>query len=989
MGVEALFSDQQGVLDWHRKLIGSPHSLILSESRSSLKNSILVYSNKNILANLNLKTGSIAWRKSLDNESPLILVSHDISTSLVFSLKSPNVFVARLFDSSSGFLLWQSKDITSDLIVTPLNVFSVVSKSYAFFTHSNSDANVYAISQIGSGSFLVTVFSEYQDNSEWNFDVGSGAFITVDDGLIVLKNGQVCKILLDNQQNICEEISGLESIQNINKIPGLSSHFVAILENGNTIIVDDTLNKIKHFENPRNTEIHYIGSQISGVPYIIRIQETSLKSIGEFFTPTTKLSEFTLPHLPSLSGRLSTLSLNLYQRKDNGKVAFRVLASTQDGSIHLWRGSEVIWTREESLTHIVDEVFVELPEPHGFSENRDELHELHSKTEALDPLSRYLKRISVHVGSAFISKSKVIANSTALVRDTFGIKKILLVVTSTGKLIALNTLTGENVWAKMIGPGVWSLEVVRDVKIGGLPVVVVVGRLNKKTILKELDPLNGDIFFESELDIEVSRVDQLEIEDERSRNKVLALTSVDQKVWLYPSTPQIHESFQKISSSMYLYIADDIGGKSVVGFVIDKQIEDILVNPGLVSKIFFKPNKKHYTTKQTWSFHLAESEEIAAITSKTREDITPSIGRVLGNRQVLYKYLNPHLLAISAVASTATSSHLSFYLLDTVTGALLYHAMHPGAGYITSNSDVGILVSENWVVYYLFNHGPDFVKQKEQIYQSEEAEEESGDEEAWKVIEDPVEREKERVRKRMAKRKADEKKKKASVVVEEEEEITPVSEVKGVQVVVLELFEDVNPDVRVISDEFSSVGAKRPSVLSKAFVFPQQILGLGVTRTRYGITIREILCKSSQKLLNANLTNFKKKVSIPNSIFGVSKRQLDPRRPTTLTAFDKEEELIQYKPAIELIDTNVASYDLEVIGAKKIVGVATLLESTSLVVAYGIDLWSMRRMPSKTFDLLSEDFGYLNLVGTVVVLVIAVGVVRGLVARKRLADAWA
>ena len=66
----------------------------------------------------------------------------------------------------------------------------------------------------------------------------------------------------------------------------------------------------------------------------------------------------------------------------------------------------------------------------------------------------------------------------------------------------------------------------------------------------------------------------------------------------------------------------------------------------------------------------------------------------------------------------------------------------------------------------------------------------------------------------------------------------------------------------------------------------------------------------------------------------------------------------------------------------------SLLESTSLVFAYGLDLFFTRVAPSSTFDVLSENFNKAQLVLTVGGLVIAIMVTKPMVAKKRLKERW-
>lgn len=52
-----------------------------------------------------------------------------------------------------------------------------------------------------------------------------------------------------------------------------------------------------------------------------------------------------------------------------------------------------------------------------------------------------------------------------------------------------------------------------------------------------------------------------------------------------------------------------------------------------------------------------------------------------------------------------------------------------------------------------------------------------------------------------------------------------------------------------------------------------------------------------------------------------------------------------------------------------------MLESTSLVVAYGLDLFVVRVMPEKTFDMLTEEYNFkavvLTMLGMSVAIVVA------------------
>lgn len=95
-----------------------------------------------------------------------------------------------------------------------------------------------------------------------------------------------------------------------------------------------------------------------------------------------------------------------------------------------------------------------------------------------------------------------------------------------------------------------------------------------------------------------------------------------------------------------------------------------------------------------------------------------SLGRVLGDRSVLYKYLNPHLVAI-ATLSTSTSTDLNIYLVDVVKGSILHHAIHENVG---SSHPVRIAQIENSVVYHFWsenNNEKGYVIVVYELYESE------------------------------------------------------------------------------------------------------------------------------------------------------------------------------------------------------------------------------------------------------------------------------
>ena len=77
------------------------------------------------------------------------------------------------------------------------------------------------------------------------------------------------------------------------------------------------------------------------------------------------------------------------------------------------------------------------------------------------------------------------------------------------------------------------------------------------------------------------------------------------------------------------------------------------------------------------------------------------MGRVLGDRSTLFKYLNPHAVAM-AVANDAANT-VSMHVLDVRTGNVVWTAIEsvaPGSG-----DAVSVTLVDNWLVYSVVDQG--------------------------------------------------------------------------------------------------------------------------------------------------------------------------------------------------------------------------------------------------------------------------------------------
>lgn len=181
------------------------------------------------------------------------------------------------------------------------------------------------------------------------------------------------------------------------------------------------------------------------------------------------------------------------------------------------------------------------------------------------------------------------------------------------------------------------------------------------------------------------------------------------------------------------------------------------------------------------------------------------------------------------------------------------------------------------------------------------------------------------------------------------------------QMSVIELYDASSHDLRVLDLAFKSSAANVSSweatpleVLHDSYFTKFAVTQLSVTRTARGITARQILMSTTN-----------------GRVYMLDKRMLDPRRPrlapgTKPTAEMQAEGLLPYQEELPISTMMYATLDKQVRNLRGVVTSPATMESTSLMFAHGLDLFYSRISPSRTFDLLPDDFPFALLVLIVV-----------------------
>ncbi|PWN47696.1 DUF1620-domain-containing protein [Violaceomyces palustris] len=512
------------------------------------------------------------------------------------------------------------------------------------------------------------------------------------------------------------------------------------------------------------------------------------------------------------------------------------------------------------------------------------------------------------------------SNSTSsLYRDPFGFRKLIVATTKKGKIYAMDSSRKEAyIWEKSLvgyGQGEGELEPVTSVRqlslvrplgshgLGPLLVAVADIKLDENvsaTRVFELDPLTGEfvdgqqqtgtlLFVGSPKDAFL-----LPIEDHETKQQVVAAIDRNMRLHLHPDSPSVVRAFQAIRPSFYFTLEEGVEGR--------QQINGYAVKVSRGGGSAFEAFK-------VWQLPFAEGETIVSTLTQSLEHLA-SLGRVLGDRSTLYKYLNPHAQVVTTM--TPASSAAGVYVIDRVTGSILYEARLEG---VDVEQGIQATFVENWLVYTFAQRTAEEGLTTRMV--SVELYEPAGRDQTW-------------------------------------EWKGNFSSFSG---------DSTNPITRT---------AVEPTALSHTFILPYGVRALATTTTKFGISVKNVLVATDRETL-----------------FSIPRRVLDPRRPVGKpTKAEAEEFLPVYDAFIPPDPKWIVSHVFPLGKVDKVVTSPALLESTSTVLAYGLDYFFTRVSPSGQFDILQESFNKPQLLLTIAALSVGIIITRPMVRGRSLDARW-
>ncbi|XP_078186703.1 ER membrane protein complex subunit 1 isoform X11 [Callithrix jacchus] len=898
ISVAAVYEDQVGKFDWRQQYVGKLKFASLEFSPGSKK--LVVATEKNVIAALNSRTGEILWRhvdKGTAEGAVDAMLLHGQDAITV----SNGGRIMRSWETNIGGLNWE---ITLDS--GSFQALGLVGLQESVRYIAVLKKTTLALYHLSSGHLKWVEHLPESDSIHYQMVYSYGSGVVWALGVVPFSHVNIVKFNVEDGEIVQQVRVSTPWLQHLTGACGMVDEAVLVCP-------DPSSRSLQTLALETEWELRQIPLQTALVSFATTGEKTvtavmtcrnevdSLACFNQTYTINLylvetgrRLLDTTITFSLEQSGtRPERLYIQVFLKKDDS-VGYRALVQTEDHLLLFLQqlGKVVLWSREESLAEVVSLEMVDLPLTGAQAELEGEFGK---KADGL--LGMFLKRLSSqlillqawtsHLWKMFYdarkprSQIKNEINIDTLARDEFNLQKMMVMVTASGKLFGIESSSGTILWKQYL-PNVkpdssFKLMVQRTTAHFPHPPQCTLLVKDKELGMSSLYVFNPIFGKWSQVAPPVLKRPILQslllpVMDQ-DYAKVLLLIDDEYKVTPFPATRNVLRQLHELAPSIFFYLVDAEQGR-LCGYRLRKDL----------------------TTELSWELTIPpEVQRIVKVKGKRSSEHVHSQGRVMGDRSVLYKSLNPNLLAV-VTESTDTHHERTFigiFLIDGVTGRIIHSSVQKKA-----KGPVHIVHSENWVVYQYWN-----------------------------------------------------------------------TKARRNEFTALELYEGTE---QYNATAFSSLDRPQlPQVLQQSYIFPSSISAMEATITERGITSRHLL------------------IGLPSgAILSLPKALLDPRRPEIPTEQSREENLIPYSPDVQIHAERFINYNQTVSRMRGIYTAPSGLESTCLVVAYGLDIYQTRVYPSKQFDVLKDDYDYVLISSVLFGLVFATMITKRLAQVKLLNRAW-
>ncbi|XP_056008838.1 ER membrane protein complex subunit 1-like isoform X2 [Ostrea edulis] len=947
-----LYEDQIGKFDWHQQYVGKIKDVFWDQSFHAGKR-LLVSSEKHVLASVHSHNGSLAWRKVLEEGTRGQIDKTLHSGNVLITINGGGRFV-RKWNPGNGVADWDislpgSKNDRADIVQCSKDLVAVMVQEAVLGLETRSGKQKWSIALPQSNQVVFTHLALSGTNL---FVIGQSygqqiTIVTVDvDGVIKSTQSVTAPWLTSNTKCVVSSGGFLvcyrhedQNLLTLNLADGqtFKSTSLQILgleaDDGVTIETQKKADEPYIFLRMRKDHIALLEIASHGVklkkdlPNICAAQIASLDAQSMLFTLERLTGELkmraydlntggemaelyqTITYLPQ-HGFPHTMEVLLFKKRDL-RLGCRFAILSEDFSMQLvLKTGKIAWRREEALAYVLSVEMIDLPVSENqakyedeFGSHRDDIATMYMKrfktqfSQLKTYIQQQLQKLQGHRHHHHDIEAMAESGSEdedeELTRDEFNLNKLIILVTGAGKIYGVRSTNGHIEWEHFFpdltpfnryGQQKLLLYVQRTTAhFPNPPQCTIVGK-HKATgngLLFSFNPISGEAVDTPStgqmLNFRIVQAGMLGELDDHFLRGILLLDPNDQ-VHVFPE--KCSSVLKRTYRSQFLFVADR--------------------DTGFINGYRTLPLQKTFSMEKVWTVNLHKKQQtITQVVGKRPLEQVHSQGRVLGDRSVLYKYLNPNLVVvvtegeIQEQSQKGPSSFINLYLLDSVTGHMVFHCSHRRA-----KGPVNLVHSENWVLYSYFS-------QKSRRH----------------------------------------------------------------EMAVLELYEGKDQSNSSAFSSFSS--PRQPLVLRQSYIMPLYISTMATTITEKGIT-------SKQLIFALRL----------GGLLALPKALLDPRRPLLPTQETMEEGTIPYIPELPVNAEAIINYNQSLFNVQGVYTSPAGLESTSLVLAYGLDLYFTRIQPSKMFDVLKEDFDYFFISVVLLGMFVVTIVTQKLSARRALSRAW-
>jgi len=715
----ALYQEDTGKQDFYRENVGIVQDAFLAKDR------LFVISNENVVASLDTRQPSIGWRYLLSQPilssvaSPHGIVTLSGTSSLdlhVFSLDGSLVW-SDGFRAASAQGVHFNENVVVLLNNNTLHFFNAkTGESLQQFVYSEGTLNqiysvtnetLWALGRSDSTDLVVLQF----DLSTYTLTNTFPVFGKVElppKGQRLLTNNQFIWLSACGNNLVLHRlgessfrqfeistypelirggINGPSTLQSIDE-----THFIISSPEGSSLfqLTESTSEPFVFLKKIGKGVVISNGCQMDGESYFLS------SVIGESAIDVHKLDSSAPERrpLPTLNNPSKTTSgeewliTKLWVQAPLS--AFRVLSLSVDGSLRLLKSSStqsnLIWERFEATSHIIQSKFIDLPP------NKEEI-ELFTAEFGGSYFQRIIADATGFISGtvSFVKKLlKQEGQTNSLVntetKDNFGYRKLIISITDMGNVFAMKTPSGEMLWSRYYSNNLKKFFVTRNL---GTHFAVSVFMTNSQGewFFTELNSMTGEVITNiQKLNHGVKHI--LPIPTEGPKFKPLLIIDEENQGHAFPDALLTRQALINVKDRLFFSLFNKQTA-TLQGYKVNLQGNTVASASLLWSKCYSPTGPKITDQPQT-----EDSIEVAALVQNNVNTHAPA--RVLGDGSVLWKYLNPHLLAIGTINKGDQS--VTINLIDTITGQQLYSIKHTMA-----TGPLHIVASSNWVVYSLWS----------------------------------------------------------------------------------------------------------------------------------------------------------------------------------------------------------------------------------------------------------------------------------------------